>query len=70
MRPDPGDTLELTLHLRPNRELETLLGFGEAVEVLAPAALRQRLAARLRAAAGRYGTGAAVLLAGGGTSGG
>ena len=60
---DTGDTLELTLHLRPNRELETLLlGFGEAVEVLAPAALRARLAARLRAAAARYDGRTAITL--------
>lgn len=55
-----ADELEITLRLRPNPELETLvLGFGEAVEVLAPAALRARVAARLRAAAGQYVGGAA-----------
>ena len=40
--------------MHPNPELETLFSFGDDVEVLAPAALRARLAERLRTAAARY----------------
>lgn len=47
--------LEVGLHLIPTQELETLLlSFGDDVEVLAPANLRERLAARLQRAAAQY----------------
>lgn len=43
------------LRLIPNYELESLLlSFGERMEVLAPASLREKLARRLREAAARY----------------
>ena len=49
------EALEITLRVVPNQELETLiLSFGDDAEVVAPAALRKRLAARLQAAARRY----------------
>ena len=49
------DALEITLRVIPTPELETLLlGFGDDVEVLAPAVLRARVAGRLRTAVGRY----------------
>ena len=52
---DTAEFLEISLRVVPNQELETvLLGFGEDVEVVEPPALRARVAARLRAAAGRY----------------
>ena len=45
-----------TLRVYPNYELEMrLLGFGEEVEVLAPASLRARLAERVGWLAARYG---------------
>ncbi|OON68964.1 hypothetical protein B0919_09615 [Hymenobacter sp. CRA2] len=50
-----GEELEISLRLRINRELETvLLGFGEDVEVLAPSSLRERIKQRLQRAAGLY----------------
>ncbi|OON68965.1 hypothetical protein B0919_09620 [Hymenobacter sp. CRA2] len=39
-----ANTLELTLRLSPNRELEPLLlSFGQDLEVVAPASLRERM---------------------------
>jgi predicted DNA-binding transcriptional regulator YafY len=52
---ETGDEMEVSLRLGLNPELETvLLSFGNDVEVLAPLQLRQRLRARLVAAAKRY----------------
>ena len=52
---ETANSLEVTLHVIPTQELETLLlSFGDDVEVLAPAALREKLAARLRAAVAQY----------------
>ena len=53
---ETAEALEISLRVRPNPELETLLlSFGEDVEVLAPPPLRARLGERLRTAAGLYG---------------
>jgi predicted DNA-binding transcriptional regulator YafY len=50
-----GDDVIVRLHVRVCHELERwILGFGEEAEVLAPRALRQRIARRLNAARGRY----------------
>lgn len=50
-----GEILELRLRLRLNRELETqLLSFGQDLEVVAPASLRERMQERLFAAISRY----------------
>ncbi|WP_218127197.1 helix-turn-helix transcriptional regulator [Catalinimonas alkaloidigena] len=50
---EAGLTVELDLVLNPELERE-LLGYAEYVEVLAPQALRQRMAERLEAALTRY----------------
>ena len=53
--PADASGLEISLRVQLNRELETLvLSFGDDVEVLAPAALRQQVAARLRQGAAQY----------------
>lgn len=53
---DTAEALEVSLRVVPTLELETLLlSFGEDVEVLAPAGLRERLGKRLRVAAAQYG---------------
>lgn len=51
----PDGRLRITAGVLLTQQLEWwLLGFGDAVEVLAPPALRARMAARLREAARRY----------------
>ena len=53
--PADASGLEISLRVQLNRELETLvLSFGDDVEVLAPAALRQQVAGRLRQGAAQY----------------
>ena len=48
-------SLEITLHLIPTQELETLLlSFGDDVEVLTPVSLREQIEKRLRAATSLY----------------
>lgn len=50
-----GKGVIVTLHVRICPEVETwILGFGEHAEVLAPLALRERVASRLRAAQATY----------------
>ena len=52
---ETSEGLEVGLHLIPTQELETLLlSFGDDVEVLAPASLRERLEKRLQAAVKNY----------------
>jgi proteasome accessory factor B len=52
----PDDAIELELRLSSLEEIERwILGFGAHVEVLAPAALRSRIAAAGRALAARHG---------------
>ncbi|GAB3636117.1 hypothetical protein GCM10027422_17070 [Hymenobacter arcticus] len=52
---ETADILTITLRVVPTPELETLLlSFGDDVEVLAPASLRERIGTRLRAAAAHY----------------
>ncbi|WP_422084239.1 WYL domain-containing protein [Ulvibacterium sp.] len=47
----------MTFLVKPNFELERLLlGFGESMEVLKPEKLRNRIAEKLRNAAGLYQT--------------
>jgi len=54
---DDAHGLEIELHVIPNHELEReILGYGQEVEVLAPASLRTALAARLRQTLARYQT--------------
>ncbi len=49
------EELEIGLLVVPTPELETLLlSFGDDVEVVAPASLRQRLGERLQTASARY----------------
>ncbi|MBL8474291.1 MAG: WYL domain-containing protein, partial [Rhodocyclaceae bacterium] len=51
----PDGRLRITAGVLLTQQLEWwLLGFGDAVEVLAPPALRAHMAARLREAARRY----------------
>jgi predicted DNA-binding transcriptional regulator YafY len=49
------DEIEVTIPFEEEAwAVEALLSLGSAVEVLAPPALRQRMAAELRATAARY----------------